>query len=220
MAGTARRDAFVGRCNHPTHMSYDLMAFVPPESGDALAYAEDLRASEAEGLLGPLNAAKEERKQRLARQLQKLDPRLRPLELNFKKVAASEGLSIAEARARYRQIELQAGMVAHYPAGERRGAGRPATGTPATGLQVILTDDAVWVGLPEYVNGNEPREFLESAWRYLVVLHESGLRVYDPQLGALIDLREDHQRVCERYQAGVREARPPGARTRPWWKFW
>ncbi len=196
------------------------MAFVPQPAGDAraavdapsyadapghaeaLAYAEDLRASEAEGLLGPLDRTKEERKQRLARVLEKLDPRLRRVELDFRRVAQQEGLSLAEAREKHRAIELCG----------------PLSGR---GVQVVLSDDAVWITLPAYVNGTGPDALCANAWRYLLALAAAGLWTYDPQLGRLLDLASDFAEVQERYRASVQRApTQTAARRRPWWRFW
>lgn len=182
-------------------MCYDVLAFAPPAGGDALAFAEDLRASESDGLLGPLDPEKEKRKQELARLLQGRDPYLRPYALDYKHIAQREGIQIAAAKERYRHIELNSPPDLHGP-------------------QVVLNDDGVWFTLPYLHNGTPPDDPVRRAWGHLEALRNAGLLAYDPQLGHMLNLQTDFTAVVRAYRDTIQALKKAARAGRAWWKFW
>ncbi len=164
-------------------------------------FAEDLRASEADGLLGPLDPAKEQRKQEFARLLQGRDPLLRPYHLDYKRIAQREGIQINAARERYRHIQLDGPPERHC-------------------AQVVLSDDAVCFTLPYLRNGTPPEAPLRQAWGHLDALRENGLLTYDPQLGRMLTLDTDFDDVARSYRAAIKSLKKALRAGRPWWKFW
>jgi hypothetical protein len=178
-------------------MHYAILFFTPPADRDALSYAEDLLVSESEGLLGPPRPEIEARKQELARAIRARFPRLEPQTLDVQRIARQERITLAEARERNRHLELI----------------DPAV---SGGLRVTLSDDAVWVTLPDRAQVPRPRALWQQAWELVGLLSGLGLRGYDLQLGRLLEVPRDSEAAAARYL----ERERAGGATRRWWKFW
>jgi hypothetical protein len=166
-------------------MSYGLnLVRLPAGIDPGVAYAqyqeEQVRYYEA-GLsaadrLGPIDPAKEERKERIAAALMASDPSLRKFERNYARIAAGESISEAEARRRFRNIELN----------DRQHS-----------IQIELFDDEAGVSFSFTGKGEDCIAAVRTLWGCLQVLEsEGGYRTYDPQIARVLDLHCDFDAVC------------------------
>jgi hypothetical protein len=188
-------------------MSYDLH-LIPARAGTAPLSAARALLEQDEGEInpGPAVPEKEARKARLTDALRRTDPQLVAFEFGYSTIAAREGISEAEARQRYRHIELNG----------------PEDGS---GVQITLTDDSVHVAVPYWHQPPSAATVLDEVWQYLAVLErDGGFVIYDPQLDRLLTLATDRPAVLACY-VGVMARMAPDAtstekRPRPWWRFW
>jgi hypothetical protein len=188
-------------------MSYDLH-LIPARAGTPPLSAARALIEQDEGEInpGPAVPEKEARKARLADALKRANPQLVAFEFGYSTIAAQEGISEAEARQRYRHIELNG----------------PEDGS---GVQITLTDDTVHVAVPYRHQPPAAAAVFEEVWQYLAVLDRQGrFAVYDPQLDRILTLVTDRPAVLECYVSVMarmaQEAAPTEKRTRPWWRFW
>ena len=158
-------------------MSYDLhLLGVPPgeEASDVLGRHLDEQDEELNP--GPLVQAVEDEKQRLGKALMKFNPALRIVALDYAGLAAMDQIDEAEARRRYRHLELSA--------------------DDYTGIQITLWDSVGDVTFPYWHAGEQARRVLLQVWDYLIVLQcQGGFVTYDPQLDRVIDLDADFDSV-------------------------
>src|ERR1700683_2558003 len=151
-------------------MSYDFRLFLPQPGVDPLVTAqEDIDELNS----GPPVPAKEARKHSIAAELMKANPALEGFAFEFDQLAKSEGISVEEAKARFRHIELN---------GSENG----------NGIQITLFDDEASLTVPYSHTGPQASAVFSEIWQYLGVIQKvAGYQVYDPQLGCIVDLAED-----------------------------
>ncbi len=190
-------------------MSYDFHLLRIAEGRDPLEQArESLESASEEDVLnpGPPDPEKERRKQALAAALRATSPELEPFPFDYPEIARQLKIPEAEARERWRHIELNAPE-------------------PGSGTQIELFDDTATVTVPYWHHGAEAEPVFEEIWRYLSVLErEGGYRTYDPQLERVLDLERDRAAVLDAYARGL-EVTYAAARKliepkRAWWRFW
>ncbi len=165
-------------------MSYGLnLVRLPAGIDPAVAYAqyqeEQVRRYEA-GLSaannpGPIDPAKEERKQHMAAALVASDPDLKKFERNYARIAAEESISESEARRRFRNIELN----------DHRHS-----------IQIELFDDEAGVSFSFTGKGDDCTAAVRILWGCLHVMESEGdYRTYDPQIARVLDLNSDFDAV-------------------------
>ena len=188
-------------------MSYDLH-LLPKRSGvDLLTAARARLEREGEELNpGPPVPEKEARKARLAEALMQLSPQLAAFEFGYSSIAAQQHITEAEARTRYRHIELNG----------------PEDGN---GIQISLSDDTVDITIPYWHQPAAAASVFDDVWRHLALLErDGGFAVYDPQLDRILNLAVDRPAVLECYGGVIAQTAKIGAHTRrpakPWWRFW
>lgn len=188
-------------------MSYDFFLFRPKNGDDPVALARRL-LDEADDALNPgkPDDDKEERKQSLAAALVAVNPALEVYPFDHAAIARKEGMTVKEARRRWRHLELNG----------------PEDGN---GIQIALYDDTADLTVPYWHHGEDARRTVWEVWRYLEVLErEGGFVTYDPQLERVLDLGTDLDAVLAGYARGTahlsRAVLQAGSRKRPWWKFW
>jgi hypothetical protein len=193
-------------------MSYDLHLFRPVAGVELLETARASLETESEELnVGPPVPEKEQQKRQNAALLQIVNPDLEIYPFDYAGIARTSGCSEAEARVRYRHLELN---------GAEDG----------NGIQVTLWDDTVSITVPYWHGGAGAEPVLAEIWNYLRVLEvRAGFRTYDPQLERVLALAADLSAVVGQYRA-VADRLPeiaakkleefPLPVQRPWWKFW
>ncbi len=182
-------------------MSYDFRLCLPQEGRSS----KEIATADAEGLViaDPV-PAKEERKRRVAAALKVRNPTLEPFAFGFEEIAKLEKTCVAEAKKKYRHIELNG------PDG-------------GNGIQIMLFDDEASVSVPYWHQGEKARKVFEEIWGYIEVIQlEGGYFTYDPQIDRILDLKADFIAAIECYQrvSGGVAARFPQKEPKPWWKFW
>ena len=192
-------------------MSYDLHFIRAESESDIVAAAEASLAAEENGInLGPIDATKERRKHALAEALITADPALSLADFDFPAIAAQEGLTEEEARARFRHLELNNGSEVQ-----------------TNGIQLTLFDDSASLTVPYWHDAARATAVWSEIWRCVDVLEAvGGFRVYDPQLERPVTRAADAAATLSSYLKGVdftdtvarRVTESPSRR--PWWKFW
>ncbi|HIC87842.1 MAG TPA: hypothetical protein EYP04_00315 [Anaerolineae bacterium] len=166
-------------------MTYDLHAFRPTPGRDPIPVARRLLAEQEQGAdinPGPLDPAAERVKKRLADALRRAVPELQVFSFDFSLIAQAQGISIDEAKRRYRHLELNA----------------PDDGS---GIQIILYDDRAELHVPYWHGGEEAEEVFREVWTCLGTLQEERrYAIYDPQLDRILDLDADFDDVVARYE--------------------
>jgi hypothetical protein len=148
------------------------VAYTQYQEEQARNYEAGLNAADR---LGPIDPAKEERKQRLAAALVASNPDLKKFERNYARIAAEESISESEARRRFRNVELN----------DHRHS-----------LQIVLFDDEPGVSFSFTGKGEDCVDAVRTLWGCLQVLEsEGGYRTYDPQIGRVLDLNSDFDSV-------------------------
>jgi hypothetical protein len=165
-------------------MSYDLHLFKPETGVDPLETVERLFAEDADEINPGLpQPEKESRKRALADALIKLNPELEVFTFGFKEIAESEGISEAEARSKFRHLELNG------PEG-------------GNGIQITLYDDVAVITVPYWHAGEKARDTFKEIRGYLSLLErEGGFVTYDPQLEKILDLSSDLFLALEAYES-------------------
>ena len=163
-------------------MSYDLHLLRLSATADPLAEAQAIVSKEEEDINpGPPIQEKEERKRRLAALLIQKNPSFEPFQFGFTEIAKKYNWTDAEARMRFRHIEL------NEPDG-------------SNGIQITLYDDKVDITVPYWHQPETAESVFAEIWRYLEILVCNGnFAVYDPQLDRLLDLASDQPEVLCRY---------------------
>lgn len=165
-------------------MSYGLdLVRLPAGIDPGAAYAQYqeeqeryyLAGLDATDKLGPVDPAKEERKQRIVTALIATNPDLKRFERNYSRIAADESISESEARRRFRNIELN----------DHRHS-----------IQIVLFDDEAGVSFSFTGKGEDCIAAVRTLWGCLQVMEsEGGFRTYDPQIGRVLDLNSDFDAV-------------------------
>jgi len=178
-------------------MSYDLhMLRVPPGEGAMAAFQRRLELQEKDLNPGPLVPLLEEEKRKLARILLGLRPELRLAAFDYAGLAAKESIDEAEARRRYRHLELNS--------------------EDSNAIQITLWDEAAELSLPYWHTGTQSEIALRQAWECAGTLETWGaFMVFDPQLERALDLRYDFEAVLARYRAGPQSTSEKMAKVGP-----
>lgn len=166
-------------------MSYELHLIRVDAAEDALdaARRQSIRPLEKDLNPGPPVDSKEEDKQRLAACLLRFNGSLALARFDYAALAAAQKIDQAEARRRYRHLELNS--------------------EDYSGIQITLWDDAAELIFPYWHSGEQARAVLQQAWDYLELLQTLGAFViYDPQLDRLLNLAADFQPVLSYLAAG------------------
>jgi len=191
-------------------MSYDLCAFTPKSGEDPIHTARRLMEEPEDGpVRGKRNPDVEARKSRLAEALIQRNPALSPFQVQYDEIARLEQITVAEAMARYRYIELNG----------------PEDGP---GIQITLFDDQVSLTVPYWHRHPKAEAVFQEIWGYLEVMEQvGGYRIFDPQLERVLNLQQDFEPVLSGY-ARVTESLQQGPVTlskaptpkKPWWRLW
>lgn len=189
-------------------MSYDLHLVRPKPGEDPIEIAQAMLADDEEDGIdpGPVSSTAEQRKQRLVGALQKLNPELEPFQFGYAEIAQTHGITEAEARERFRHIELN---------GREDG----------NGIQITIHDNKADLTVPYWHSGAAANAAWKEIWSYLGVLEREGeFVVYDPQLDRILDLGRDFDAVASQYGAVVQSMSAENVTdtpsSKPWWKFW
>lgn len=188
-------------------MSYDLTLFRLEEGEDvAEVFLRRAQAADADDPNpGPGREEREAEKRTWMRELQTCVPGFEAFAFDYAAIAHSGGIPEAEARRRWRQIELN---------------------DDATGLQVTLYDESADVTLPYWHEGEAAARAFERMFRCAEVLAGAGgFAVFDPQLDQRVDAgsADDRGAALARYlqaKRAVERAIAVRAEPRPWWRFW
>jgi hypothetical protein len=148
------------------------VAYAQYQEEQARYYDAGLSAADR---LGPIDPAKEERKERMAAALIASDPDLKRFERNYARIAASKSISEPEARRRFRNVELN---------------------DDRHSIQIELFDDEAGVSFSFTEKGEDCAAAVRALWGCLQVLEaEGGYRTYDPQMGRVLDLHSDFDAI-------------------------
>jgi hypothetical protein len=163
-------------------MSYDFRLFLPQPGVDPLVTAQEEPDEETEEINpGPPVPAKEARKQSIAAALMKANPALTVFQFGFDEIARFQGITVEEARVRFRHVELNG----------------PDDGN---GIQITLFDDGASVTVPYWHKDEKARAVFTEIWEYLEVIQSvAGYQIYDPQIERIIDLASDLEDAVECY---------------------
>jgi hypothetical protein len=132
---------------------------------------------------GPAVDSKEEEKRRLARALLRFNPALAIARFDYASLSVSQKIDEAEARRRYRHIELNS--------------------EDYSGIQITLFDDTAELIFPYWHSGEQARNVLHEVWDYLYLLQTWGSFItYDPQLERTLHLETDFAAVLAYVNAG------------------
>jgi hypothetical protein len=170
-------------------LSYDFQLFHVPVGVDAASTYEVQLAEQRLAMLrrrkgidswGPIDPLKERTKSQFAAALIALHPDLQLFERDYTSLAKKKSMSEADARRRYRDMELN---------------------DHELGLQIILFDERASVTIPFARHGNsKATTMLRAVWACLKVLEDEGdLSTYDSQLGKILCLDSDFDAVLKTY---------------------
>lgn len=184
-------------------MSYDLYLVRAPEGAtddDVAAIA--LAAAEADVPTGPPDPAVEARRRALADALCAADPTLTASAPDHAAIAEIEGITVEEARRRYRQLEVYGPPDGH-------------------GILVTLHDDWVSIEMPYgRARGRSEEADMATLLRYVELLTRlGGFVAWDPQGPNVVD-PSAYGGPRSPTPAAVPAVAPDDKATRPWWRFW
>lgn len=180
-------------------MSYDLYCFQPVADEPPLTTVNRILDAANISLPSPEIEA---RKQAVATCLRRVNPMLEPFQIEHDKIAELEGITVDEARGRYRYIELN---------------------TPEVGFGIQLTvyDYYTSLTVPYWHKGRQAEQALREIGAYLTALKsEFSMVAYDPQLENILTQESDLQRALTSYLGAVNQLATLTKSKRPWWKFW
>jgi hypothetical protein len=156
-------------------VSYDLYMLSPQPGEDPV---ERLEEREEAAAPDPVIA---ERNRRIADALIATTSNYTESEIKFDVIAEQNGISVEEARAKHRDIELM----------------------EEGGLQITLSDDHAWINFP-YRESLDPKRLAEEiAKASNVIREETGWQLYDPQLEKFIDPVRDADEFARAFGVGV-----------------
>ena len=191
-------------------MSYDIVLFRPRPGEDPLTTAHS-EFGEMEQQVSPPDPAKESLKHRVASALMGENPLLEPIGFGYEEIAKFEGISVKDAKLKYRHIELNG----------------PEDGN---GIQIQLYDDEAYLSVPYWHEGAKAESTFQEIWKYLnIIQREAGYVAYDPQLDMILDLSRGYSEALNVYTGthnAVMGQMPQAAlkreerSQRKWWQFW
>ena len=159
-------------------MSYDLYMFSPEPDAGPMDTLERIEEREEAAAPDPVIA---ERNQRIADALIVMNPNYAKSEIKFDVIAEQDGISVEEARAKHRYIEL----------------------SDEDGLQITLSDYQASITFP-YWESLDPKILAEKiAKASTVIAEETAWQLYDPQLERFIDPARDADAFAEAFGVGV-----------------
>jgi hypothetical protein len=159
-------------------VSYDLYMLSPQPGEDPMETVERLEEREEAAAPDPVIA---ERNRRIADALIATTSNYTESEIKFDVIAEQNGISVEEARAKHRDIELM-----------EEGS-----------LQITLSDDHAWINFP-YRESLDPKRLAEEiAKASNVIREETGWQLYDPQLEKFIDPVRDADEFARAFGVGV-----------------
>jgi hypothetical protein len=165
-------------------MSYDLCLFKDQPGVDPRDVAENFLDSDEESE-GPADPHFETLREKLAAALLAAGP-LERLEYDYAEIADEDGITLEEAKERYRHIELDA------PEG-------------GSGVQITIYDEWCSITLPYWHTGDKAKAAIDEIWTYLDAARATaGYVCYDPQLEKLLE-PSDREAVLETYEAVASE---------------
>jgi hypothetical protein len=190
------------------HVSYDLQLFrrADGETTEAALARIEAAASSDQLNPGPIMPEVEREKRRLAEALTRHMSSLQRFPFDYQRIAAMENVDEAEARRKWRHIELN---------------------EDDFGLQIMLEDETASAALPYWHVGQKAQAAFRAMFGCVAVLqNEAEYFIYDPQLDRVMDPESegDFSAALDRYLAvklaAERAIRQDGPRQKPWWKFW
>jgi hypothetical protein len=159
-------------------VSYDLYMLCPQPGEDPLETVERLEEREEGAAPDPVIA---KRNRGIADALIATNSNYTESEIAFDVVAERDGISVEEARAKHRYIELM----------------------EEGGLQITLSHDHAWISFP-YRDSLDPKHLADEIAKASKVIGEpTGWRLYDPQLERFIDPARDASEFAEAFGIGV-----------------
>ena len=159
-------------------MSYDLYMLSTQPGEDPMETLERLEEREETAAPDPVIA---ERNRRIADALIATNSNYTESEIQFDVIAEQNGISVEEARAKHRDIELM----------------------EEGGLQITLSDEQASINFP-YRESLDPKRLAEEiAKASNVIREETGWQLYDPQLEKIIDPLRDADEFARAFGVGV-----------------
>jgi hypothetical protein len=159
-------------------VSYDLYMLSPQPGEDPTETLERLEEREEAAAPDPVIA---ERNRRIADALIATNSNYTESEIKFDVIAEQNGISVEEARATHRHVDL----------------------FDEDGLQITLSDEQASISFP-YRESLDPKRLAEEiAKASNVIREETGWRLYDPQLEKFIDLVRDADEFARAFGVGV-----------------
>jgi hypothetical protein len=129
------------------------------------------------GELGPVDPSKEQAKGRLAAALQARHPTLEVDTPDYSAIAKDKSISEAEARRRFRDVELNEHELS---------------------IQILLFDDAAGATFSFAGDPQACVNALRVLWDCLEILEsDGGFSTYDPQIDKVLDLNSDFEAVLK-----------------------
>jgi hypothetical protein len=126
---------------------------------------------------GPIDPKAEQEKDRLAAALTARHPALERFQPDYAKIASLYSIDPAEARRRYRQVELNESRYS---------------------LQIYLFDNAAGASFSFSGSPEESKKALQLLWACLQLLEAEGrFSIYDAQAGRVLDLSKDFNVVLK-----------------------
>jgi hypothetical protein len=159
-------------------VSYDLYMLRPQPGEDPIDTLERLEEQEQSASADPAIA---ERNRRIADALLALNPAYAESEIKHEVIAEQTGVSVEEARARHRYIEL----------------------VDEGGLQITLSDEQASINFPYWDSLDPAHLAREIAKAEKVIAKETGWQLYDPQLEKFVDPARDADEFAEAFGVGV-----------------
>ena len=174
----SRRKAAVALFAYGAAVSYDLYMLSPQPGEDPMETLERLEEHEEAAAPDPVTA---ERNRRIADALIATNSNYTESEIKFDVIAEQSGISVEEARAKHRYIEL----------------------FDEDGFQITLSDEQASINFP-YRESLDPKRLAEEiAKASNVIREETGWRLYDPQLEKFIDPVRDADEFARAFGVGV-----------------
>lgn len=195
-------------------MSYDLFAF-PKIDGETPSETAARLLSDPETCdENPADPAIEALSKDIVDALRQEFPDLQPFQLDYERIAEFDKISVEQARARYRYVELN--------------------GSDEAGMQITVHPDHTVITVPYWHKGDDARRVFAEIWHMVrTIQRTSGFVIFDSQHDRAISLDRDFNLVVESYrkvsdqlenivaESHVQiEAQIGERRSRPWWKFW
>lgn len=189
-------------------MSYDFYLFeVKPEEKalEKIEYIFQQLESEPVDTGEPIQS-KEERKEMLKSALIERNSQLEKFEFDYDKISKYEGITIEQAKRRYRHFELNGPE-------------------DSNGIQITLNDDMATITVPYWHKGDKAKEVFSEIWDYLSVIQDKvGYEIYDPQIERILNLSTDFEESLSSYTTVVSHLETDIYESinkkKPWWKFW